>query len=124
MDSETAHITLVVRGDDLIIEQVNKQLHKLIDVIHVSDITTQDFVGRELVLIKVYCPPSKRSDISQLVHIFRAKVVDISNRSMTLELTGSESKIHAFLETLSPFGIQEIARTGTIAMVRDSNGKN
>ncbi|MBN1542640.1 acetolactate synthase small subunit [candidate division KSB1 bacterium] len=124
MDSDTAHMTLVVRGDDWIIEQVNKQLNKLVDVIHVSDVTETHYVGRELVLVKVYCPPSKRPDISQLVNIFRAKVVDISNRSMTLELTGSEPKINAFLDTLQPFGVQAIARTGAIAMVRDSNGKN
>ncbi|HNR66505.1 MAG TPA: acetolactate synthase small subunit [bacterium] len=124
MDSEAAsHMTLVVRGDDWIIEQVIKQLNKLIDVYRVTDVTSTDFVGRELVLVKVYCPPAKRGDISQLVQIFRAKVVDISNRSMTLELTGNEPKIEAFLETLQPFGIQEIARTGSIAMVRDSNGK-
>jgi acetolactate synthase-1/3 small subunit len=123
MDAETAHITLTVVGDDWVIEQVNKQLNKLIDVIRVTDLTDNDFVGRELVLVKVSCPPNKRLDISQLSNIFRAKVVDISNRIMTLELTGSESKIEAFLETLRPFGIKAIARTGTIAMVRDGNGK-
>ncbi|MBD3376354.1 acetolactate synthase small subunit [candidate division KSB1 bacterium] len=121
MDAETARITLTVKGDDAVIEQVNKQLNKLIDVIRVTDVTENDFVGRELVLVKVNCPPTKRNDISQLVGIFRAKVVDISQKSMTLELTGSESKINAFLETLKPFGIKEVARTGGIAMVRDSN---
>ncbi len=121
MDAETARITLTVKGDDAVIEQVNKQLNKLIDVIRVTDVTENDFVGRELVLAKVNCPPTKRNDISQLVGIFRAKVVDISQKSMTLELTGSESKINAFLDTLKPFGIKEVARTGGIAMVRDSN---
>jgi acetolactate synthase-1/3 small subunit len=121
--SDIAHITLVVRGDDWVIEQVNKQLNKLIDVIRVSDVTKNDFVGRELVLVKVACPPTKRSDLTQIISIFRAKVVDISNRSMTMELTGIEAKINAFLETVRPFGIKEIARTGPIAMLRDSNGK-
>jgi acetolactate synthase I/III small subunit len=121
MDAETARVTLTVKGDDWVIEQVNKQLNKLIDVIRVTDVTENDYVGRELVLAKVNCPPAKRNDISQLVGIFRAKVVDISQKSMTLELTGSESKINAFLDTLKPFGIKEIARTGGIAMVRDSN---
>ena len=123
MDSDTARMTLVVRGDDWVIEQVNKQLNKLIDVIRVTDVTQNDFVGRELVLVKVNCTAAKRTDISHLVNIFRAKVVDISNKSMTLELTGSESKINAFLETLRPFGIKETARAGTIAMIRDSNAK-
>ena len=122
-DSETSRITLTVRGDDWIIEQVNKQLNKLIDVIRVTDITENDYVGRELVLVKVNCPSNRRTDINQLVEIFRAKVVDISIRTMTLELTGSEHKIIAFIETLKPFGIKEVARTGTIAMIRDSNAR-
>lgn len=119
MDSETSTMTLVVRGDDWIIEQVNKQLNKLIDVIRVTDVTDNDYVGRELILVKINCPPSKRNDVSQLVNIFRANVVDISNRTMTLEVTGSESKIQAFLETVRPFGIKDTARTGAVAMLRD-----
>ena len=121
MDAETAHITMTVRGDDWIIEQVNKQLHKLVDVIRVSDVTENYYVARELLLVKVSCTTKQRNDISQLVNIFRAKVVDISTKSLTLELTGIESKINAFLDTLKPFGIKEVARTGAIAMLRDSN---
>jgi len=123
-DSETAHITLVVKGDDTIIEQVNKQLNKLIDVIRVVDLSKVDnnFVGRELVLVKVNCPLGKRVDITQIVNIFGAKVVDISKSSLTLELSGSESKVAAFLEQVTPFGIKDIARTGTIAMLRDFSG--
>ena len=122
--NETARMTIVVRGDDLIIEQVKKQLNKLIDVIRVTDVTQakNNFVSRELLLVKVNCPASKRSDITQLVNIFGAKVVDISNRSMAMEVSGIESKINAFLETLQPFGIKEVARTGTIAMLRDFTG--
>ncbi len=123
MDSETSTMTLVVRGDDWIIEQVNKQLNKLIDVIRVTDVTDNDYVGRELILVKINCPPSKRNDVSQLVNIFRANVVDISNRTMTLEVTGSESKIQAFLETVRPFGIKDTARTGAVAMLRDFKPK-
>jgi len=121
---ETSRITLVVRGDDWVIEQVNKQLNKLIDVIRVNDVTKtkNNFVGRELMLVKVNCPPSKRNEITQLVNIFIAKVVDISHRTITIELSGSESKVNAFLETVRPFGIKEVARTGTIAMLRDFNG--
>ena len=122
--NETVRITLVVRGDDWLIEQVKKQLNKLIDVVRVVDVTKakNNFVSRELLLVKVNCPPSKRAEISQLVSIFGAKVVDISTRSIGMELAGLEAKINAFLETLQPFGIKEIARTGTIAMLRDFSG--
>ncbi|MBD3384914.1 acetolactate synthase small subunit [candidate division KSB1 bacterium] len=125
VDTKTSNMTMVVRGDDWVIEQINKQLNKLIDVIRVTDITTsgRDYVNRELVLAKVHCPSSKRGDITNLVDIFRAKVVDISNHSVTLELTGSEKKINAFLETLKPFGIKDLARTGSIAMIREFHDK-
>jgi len=123
-DEDTSNITLVVRGDDWVIEQVTKQLNKLIDVIRVTDVTENDYVGRELVLVKISCMPSRRMEVSAIADIFRAKVVDISPKSLTLELTGQEAKISAFIETLRPFGIKEIARSGTIAMVRDSNFKN
>ncbi len=123
-DEDTSNITLVVRGDDWVIEQVTKQLNKLIDVIRVTDVTENDYVGRELVLVKISCMPSRRMEVSAIADIFRAKVVDISAKSLTLELTGQEAKISAFIETLRPFGIKEIARSGTIAMVRDSNFKN
>jgi acetolactate synthase I/III small subunit len=122
-DEDTSNITLVVRGDDSVIEQVTKQLNKLIDVIRVTDVTENDFVGRELVLVKISCLPSRRVEVSSIADIFRAKVVDISAKSLTLELTGQEAKISAFIETLRPFGIKETARSGTIAMVRDSNFK-
>lgn len=123
-DEDTSNITLVVTGDDSVIEQVSKQLNKLIDVIRLTDVTENDFVGRELVLIKINCPPNRRVEVSAIANIFRAKVVDISAKSMMLELTGQEAKIAAFIETLRPLGIKEIARSGTIAMVRDSNFKN
>lgn len=123
-DEDTSNITLVVRGDDWVIEQVTKQLNKLVDIIRVTDVTENDYVGRELVLVKISCMPSRRVEVSAIADIFRAKVVDISAKSLTLELTGQEAKISAFIETLRPFGIKEIARSGTIAMVRDSNFKN
>jgi len=121
MTDGTSNMTLVVRGDDWVIEQVSKQLNKLIDIIRVTDVTQNDYVSRELLLVKIACSPAKRSEASQIGEIFRAKVVDISNRSLTFELTGSESKINAFLETVKTFGIKEVARTGPIAMIRDSN---
>lgn len=121
---DTSRMTLAVRGDDIIIEQITKQLNKLIDVIRVIDITANYFVGRELVLVRVNCPPTKRGDISQVNEIFGAKVVDISSKSMTMEMVGSEEKVEAFLETMRPFGIKEVARTGPIAMLREFKKKN
>jgi len=118
----TSRMTLVVRGNDEVIEQVNKQLNKLIDVIRVTDVTKNYYVSRDLVLVKVSVTPAKRNDISQLINIFGAKVVDISNKTMILELGSSEAKVNAFIETLRPFGIKEIARSGTISMLRDSSG--
>ncbi len=118
----TSRMTLVVRGNDEVIEQVNKQLNKLIDVVRVTDVTKNYYVSRDLVLVKVTATPTKRNDISQLINIFGAKVVDISNKTMILELGSSEAKVNAFIETLRPFGIKEIARSGTISMLRDSSG--
>jgi len=118
----TSRMTLVVRGNDEVIEQINKQLNKLIDVIRVTDVTKNYYVSRDMVLVKVTVAPTKRNDISQLINIFGAKVVDISNKTMILELGSSEAKVNAFIETLRPFGIKEIARSGTISMLRDSSG--
>jgi len=120
---DESRMTLVVRGDDAIIEQVTKQLNKLIDIIRVVDITANYYVGRELVLVRVNCPPVKRGDVYQVVEIFGAKVVDISHKTMTMEIVGPEEKIDAFLETMRPFGIKEVARTGPIAMLRESKKK-
>lgn len=120
---DESRMTLVVRGDDAIIEQVTKQLNKLIDIIRVVDITANYYVGRELVLVRVNCPPNKRGDVYQVVEIFGAKVVDISQKTMTMEIVGPEEKIDAFLETMRPFGIKEVARTGPIAMLRESKKK-
>lgn len=121
--TDVARMTLVVRGDDSIIEQINKQLNKLIDIIRVVDVTKNYFVSRELVLVKVSCPPARRGEVHQVVTIFGAKVVDINGKSMTMEMVGSEEKVEAFLETMRPFGIKEVARTGAIAMLRESRKK-
>lgn len=118
-----SRMTLVVRGNDEVVEQVNKQLNKLIDVIRVTDVTSNYYVSRDLVLVKVTAPPNKRTEITQLMGVFGAKVVDITNKTMTLELASSEAKVNAFIETVRPYGIKELARTGTIAMLRDSSGK-
>ena len=120
---DISRMTLVVRGDDAIIEQISKQLNKLIDVIRVTDVTKNNYFDRELVLVKVNCPPSQRGDVSQVVSIFNAKVVDIGPKSMTLEVVGSEQKIDAFLETVRMYGFKEVARTGPISMIREAQKK-
>jgi acetolactate synthase-1/3 small subunit len=113
-----SRMTIVVEGDDQILEQVTKQLHKLIDVIKINDITRDAYVDRELVMIKVHAESSARAEIMQLVDIFRARIVDVGRRTLTIEVTGNEGKINAFEDSLRPFGIKELVRTGKIAMLR------
>jgi len=113
-----SRITLVVTGDDKIIEQVTKQLYKLIDVIKIIDITEERYVERELVLVKVKADTSVRGEIVQIVDIFRARIVDIGRNSLIIEATGDTGKIDAIEEALTPFGIIELVRTGKVAMVR------
>jgi len=115
---DTSRITIVVSGDDNILEQVEKQLNKLIDVIRVSDIPAEDSVSRELALIKVGVDSSTRAEVMQIVDIFRAKIVDVGIKSLVVEVTGDESKINAIEQLLRQFGIKEMARTGKIAMNR------
>lgn len=115
-------MTVVVNGDDWVLEQINKQLNKLIDVIKVLDLTSESHINRELVLVKVFSTKSTRSEIMQVVNIFNAKIVDISPKSLTIESTGSEDKVNAIIGMLKPFGIKEIARTGMIAMSREFLG--
>ena len=117
-DPTISRMIITLDADERILEQVIKQLRKLIDVIKVQNLTTQDFVERELVLIKMDAPPARRMEIMQIVSLFRAKVVDVSTRSLSVEVTGDEKKIKGMLEVLKEFGIKEIVRTGKIAMVR------
>jgi acetolactate synthase I/III small subunit len=118
IDSSVSRMTLVVRGDEFVIEQVMKQLHKLIDVIKVTELTDDDRVERELVLVRVNAEPQYRAEILRVADIFRAKVVDVAPLSYTLEATGDEAKIAALLELLRPMGIQEVVRTGKVAIAR------
>jgi acetolactate synthase-1/3 small subunit len=118
-----SRMTIVTHGDDMIIEQITKQLNKLIDVIKVVDLTFETFVERELVLIKVQATAANRSEIMQIAEIFRAKVVDISPKSLTLEATGSEPKVNAIIKMLKPIGIKELARTGRVALKREYHGE-
>lgn len=120
MDNSASRVTLVVHGDDWVIEQVVKQLNRLIDVIKVVDLTEEDFVEREMILVRVNAEASGRAEILRIADIFRAKVVDVTHRTYTLEASGDEDKIRALLELLRPFGIQEFVRTGRIAIARAS----
>jgi acetolactate synthase I/III small subunit len=120
LDSSVSRMTLVVRGDELVLEQVVKQLHKLIDVIKVTDLTEEDHVERELVLMRVNAESQHRAEILRTADIFRAKVVDVTPSTLTLEVTGDESKLDAIIELLKPMGIQELVRTGKVAIARGS----
>jgi acetolactate synthase-1/3 small subunit len=118
LDPTVSRMTLVVRGDEFVIEQVTKQLHKLIDVIKVSDLTDDSHVERELLLIRVNAEPQNRAEVLRTADIFRAKVIDVTPASFTLEATGDEGKLEALIELLRPMGIQEIVRTGKVAIAR------
>lgn len=122
-DSSIFRMTIVVDGDETIIEQVTKQLNKMVDVIKVSDITNEETVDRQLLLIRIAADSTNRSEIIQLMDIFRARIVDISRKSLMIEATGDEPKIEAIIKSLQPFGIQELVKTGTISMVRGNKEK-
>jgi acetolactate synthase-1/3 small subunit len=115
---DISRMTIVVHGDEHVIEQVTKQLNKLIDIIKVVDISPQESVDRELALLKVNADPASRAEIIEIVNIFRAKIVDVSAKSLIVEVTGSTDKINALEELMRPFGIKEMVRTGKVALVR------
>ena len=116
-----SRMTIVTIGDSAQIEQVRKQLEKLINVVKVSDITDEAVVNRELALIKVKATPISRSEIMQIVDIFRANIVDVATGSVTVEVTGDEDKVNSLLGLLRDFGIKEVSRTGRIALTRGSS---
>ncbi|MBS7297947.1 MAG: acetolactate synthase small subunit [Eubacteriales bacterium] len=116
-----SRITIEVIGDKLIVEQISKQLNKLVDVIKIKVSKSDELVKRGLLLIKVKISPKNRTDVIQIADIFRAKIVDVSQTTLTAELTGDESKINAFMEMLQPYGIEETAMTGMIALERGTN---
>ena len=117
-DATTSRMTIVTRGDDTTLEQIVKQLNKLPDVIKVQDFRDGEFVDRELVLVKVSVDSKTRAEIMQFTDIFRAKIVDVQPKSLTIEITGDESKVDKFLELAKAFGILEVARTGRVALPR------
>ena len=115
---DLSRMTFVVEGDDAVVEQVTKHLHKLIDVIKVSDISDQNVVSRELALLRVKANVQTRSEIMQIVDIFRANIVDVATDSLIIEVTGDEEKVESLQNLLRSFGVMEVMRTGTIAMNR------
>ncbi len=116
-----ARMTIIARGDEKVLEQITKQLNKLIEVIKVRDLDPENTVKRELCLIKVYTPTERvRSEVIQYANIFRGRIIDVSPESLTIELTGAPDKIEALLDLVRPFGIKEVARTGPTAISRGS----
>lgn len=122
-DPVLSRMTIVVDEDERAIEQVCKQLNKLVEVIRLSDITNDEYVDRELILIKVNAEPAVRGEIMQIVDIFRARIVDIGRNTLIIEATGDEGKINAIESSLKPFGIREVVRTGKVAMTRGTKYK-
>ncbi len=122
-DASVSRMTIVTRGDDAIIEQIIKQLNKLIDTLKVVDLTYDSFMERELALIKIGTTPDNRPEIMQVVEIFQAKIIDISHKTLTVEATGSGQKVDAIIKMLKPFHIKEIARTGRVALKREFVGE-
>ena len=118
LDPSVSRMTIVTSGNDQIIEQILKQLNKLISVIKVVDLTGADTVDRELVLIKVNAESETKAEVLRLVDIFRAQVVDVAPRAYTIEMTGDEEKVNALVQLLKPIGIREIVRTGLVSIAR------
>ena len=123
-DPEVSRMTIVTRGDNAKIEQITKQLNKLVDVIKVVDLTEEKFIDRELLLVKMNAEVRVREEILRIVDLFRAKVVDVSPSTYTIEITGDEGKITGFLDLLAPLGIKEVVRSGRIAVSRGNKSLN
>jgi acetolactate synthase-1/3 small subunit len=118
LDPTMSHMTIVTHGDDETVEQITKQLHKLIDVITVRDHREEEFVGRELAMLKVAPTPEGRAEVLRIAEIFRGKIVDVSPRSFVVEVTGNQAKIDAIARLLEPLGLRELVRTGPLAVAR------
>ena len=121
-DATMSRMTIVTRGDDQILEQINKQLNKLIDVIKVIDFTDGSGIERELALIKVTAEDESRAEVLRIVDIFRTKIIDVTPKSYTIEATGNPAKIDAILDLLRPLGLKEVVRTGAVAIGRGAKG--
>jgi acetolactate synthase-1/3 small subunit len=123
-DPTLSRMTIVVIGSDRMVEQVRKQLAKIVSVVKVQDFVDQDVVSRDLMLISVTCPAEKRPEILALVEMFGAKVVDIGTKYVMVEVSGPESKVEAFVDACRPYGIKNMVRTGTVAMARQAKAKS
>lgn len=122
-DAELSRMTIVAGGDDKVLEQIRKQLGKVIDVVKIRDFADLDYVERDLMLCRVHAPPEKRSEVVDVVNLFRGRVVDVARNSLLVELSGPEQKIEAFVDLIRPYGIRELARTGVIAMPRGAQAQ-
>lgn len=118
LDPATSRMTIVVRGDDTVLEQVTKQLRKLVDVIELQEFSGDESVDRELVLMRVNVRPETRGELMQICDIFRAKIIDVQRHNISIEVTGDDSKISKFIFLMEPFGISDLTRTGKIALAR------
>ena len=115
---DLSRMTFVIHGDDNVLEQVRKQLDKIVTVVRVDDISSENFVERDLMLIKVTCAAAERPEVFQLSESFRGRIIDIQHNNVMMEISGTEGKVEAFIELMRPYGILELARTGRIALVR------
>lgn len=121
-DPHLSRMTFVVVGDDRVLEQIRKQLEKIVTVVKVMDVSAQDYVERDLILLKIKAPPGgQRSEVRELVEIFRGRIVDVGPEEVMIEISGRENKIEAFIDRMRPYGIAELVRTGRIAMVRNTS---
>lgn len=120
LDPTASRMTIVVRGDDKVLEQVTKQLEKLIDVIEVQDFRDEQYVDRELVLVRVTATSKTRAEVMQICDIFRAKIIDVQTDTLAIEITGTETKISKFLLLMEGFGVKDLTRSGKIALPRSS----
>jgi len=119
-DPDLSRMIIVTSGDQATLEQIRKQLGKIVTVVKIRNLSEQDAVERDLLLIQIHCPPDRRGDLIQLVRVFRGTVIDVGPKSLMIQLTGPEKKIEAFIELCRPYGILQLARTGVIAMPRAS----
>lgn len=118
LDPSTSRMTIVVRGDDTVLEQVTKQLNKLVDVIEIQDFREDQYVDRELLMLRVKVDAKSRAEVMQICDIFRAKIIDVQHKNLAIEVTGNESKITKFLLLMENFGINDLTRTGKVALAR------
>ena len=117
-DPKVSRMTIVAIGDDSVLEQIRKQLEKIITVVKVRDFQEADYIERDLMLIRIHAPAEKRADVVELVNLFRGRVVDVARKNLVVEMSGPEEKLEAFIDLVRPYGISELARTGVIAMKR------